>query len=240
MVLTPRGESLRVPVEETLSRLSGLLKPQVFDPAQAVNRFRIVAPDYVAQSIMPAVLAQVFSLAPKVKIEIVNLSDAAIADLREGRVSLGFGVVDDGPLLDNVRHQALMEDRQVCLMRKDHPVLHTGLTLPRYAASPHALLSITGKGGGRIDDVLRQHGLSRNIVLRVAHFLTVGAVIAKSDLIITIPELLAREVLTEDLVLTELPEELRLPPFTLSQIWHERFTEDPVHQWLRRLIKSQL
>ncbi|MEM1044529.1 MAG: LysR family transcriptional regulator [Pseudomonadota bacterium] len=239
MVLTPRGEALREPVQDALARLSGLLKPQAFDPANAQDRFRIVAPDYVARSILSPALGRVFRLAPYIRIDVENLSETAISELCDGKVSLGFGVVEDGPVLDNVRSQALLEDRQVCLMRKDHPLARDGMTLSGYAAAPHALLSITGKGGSRIDDLLKQHGLSRSIALRVTHFLAIGAVVAGTDLITTVPELLAREVMTEDLRVTELPAELRAPTFAVSQIWHERFTEDPAHLWLRRLIKAE-
>ena len=167
-----------------------------------------------------------------------NLSASGIAEMCDGKISLGFGVVNDGPVLDNVAAQALLEDRQVCLMRKGHPLLENGMSLEGYAAASHALLSITGRGGGRVDDVLKEHGLTRTIALRVTHFMTIAAVIAPTDLIITVPELLARQVMTRKLQIAPLPEELQSPPFTVSQIWHERFTQDPAHQWLRRLVKS--
>ena len=239
MVLTPRGESLRAPVQDAISRVSQVFRPQVFDPTNAHDRFRIMAPDYLAQMIMPSVLGQIFRLAPSIQIEMENLSEKAISELCEGRVSLGFGVVDDGPVLDNVSAQALFEDRQVCLMRSGHPLSGKGISLEGYAAATHALLSITGKGGGRIDDVLKVHGLERTIGLRVTQYLAISAVLANTDLIITVPERLAQHVMTDDLCLSELPTELRIPSFTVSQIWHERFTDDPAHQWLRRLIKSK-
>ena len=239
MALTPRAEELRGPVQDTLARLSALLKPQTFDPSQARDHFRIMAPDYLAQMIMPPVLGQALRLAPGLQIDMENLSGDAIEELCDGKVSLGFGVVDEGPVLRNVHAQALMEDRLVCLMRKGHPLLGSGLTLQAYAAATHALLSVTGRGGGRIDEVLRQHGLSRTIALRITHFLTISTVISATDLIITVPEILARQVMTDALYLTPLPEPLEAPRFTVSQIWHERFTEDPAHQWLRRLIKAE-
>lgn len=238
MVLTPRGESLRIPVRNALAHVSMVFKPQVFDPSKAQDRFRIMAPDYVAQMIMPTVLGQVFKLAPKIQIDMENLSATGISDLCEGEMSLGFGVVDDGPTLYNVAAQALFDDRQVCLMRKEHPLLDGGITLENYAASSHALLSITGRGGGRIDDVLKERGLTRKIALRLTQFMTISAVIAPTDLIITVPELLARKVMTDALHMAPLPKEIQTPSFTVSQIWHERYTQDPAHQWLRRLIKS--
>lgn len=239
MVLTPRGEALRDPVRDALSQVSRVFKPQVFDPSKADNRFRIMAPDYLAQTILPPVIAQVFNIAPKVQIEIENLSATGITEMCEGKISLGFGVVNDGPELVNVAAQALFQDRQICLMRKNHPLAKKSMSLNGYAAASHALLSITGKGGGRIDDILKEHDLARTIALRVTHFLTISAVIAPTDLIITVPELLARQVMTDELAVVPLPKALQTPPFTVSQIWHERFTADPAHQWLRRMIKSK-
>lgn len=239
MMLTPRGEALRAPVRDALVQVSFVFEPPVFDPSQAQDKFRIMAPDYLAQLIMPPVLGRVFNLAPNMQIGMENLSARAITEMCEGKISLGFGVVDDGPELDNVAAQALLKDRQVCLMRKDHSLHQKGMTLKGYAGASHALLSITGKGGGRIDDVLKEHSLSRKIALRITHFLTISAVIAATDLVITMPRVLAGQVMTDDLVMMELPKVLRLPAFTVSQIWHERFTQDPAHQWLRRLIKAE-
>ena len=166
MVLTPRGEALRAPVRDALARVAHVFRPQAFDPTKAQDRFRIMAPDYLAQMIMPAVLGQVFNLAPGVQIEMENLSASGVAEMCEGKISLGFGVVNDGPSLYNVAAQALFHDRQVCLMRKGHPLLEEGMSLQSYAAASHALLSITGRGGGRIDDVLKERGLTRKIALR--------------------------------------------------------------------------
>lgn len=238
MTPTPRGEALRAPVRDALAAVAVVFNPPAFDPSTSQDRFRLMMPDYIAQLIMPPVLAQIFTAAPGVRIDIENLSETGIAALREGKVSLGFGVVDDGPVLENVASQALMQDRQICLVRKGHPLLKTGATLEGYAAASHAMLSITGRGGGRIDEVLKNHGLSRKIALRITHFMTISAVIAPTDLIITAPELLARQVMNDDLSLMALPPELQTPPFTMSQIWHERFTKDPSHRWLRALVKS--
>lgn len=238
MVLTPRGEALRTPVRDALAQVSHVFKPQVFDPSKAQDRFRIMAPDYVAQMIMPTVLGQVFKLAPQVKIDMENLSATGVSDMCEGRISLGIGVVDDGPVLYNVASQSLFEDRQVCLVRKGHPLIEEGMSLKGYSASAHALLSITGRGGGRIDEVLQKHGLKRKISLRITQFMTISAVIAPTDLVITVPEQLAYQVMTDELRMMPLPNVLQSPAFTVSQIWHERFTKDPAHQWLRRLVKS--
>lgn len=238
MVLTPRGEALRKPVREALAGVSIVFKPDIFDPSKAEDLFRIMAPDYVSQMIMPKVFGQVFNLAPGIRIEMENLSASGIEEMCNGKIALGFGVVEDGPILENVASQALFKDRQICLMRKGHPLQRKGLNLKNFAATPQAMLSITGKGGGRIDDILQAHGLSRTISLRITQFMTISSVIAATDLIITVPELLAKQVMTPEIIDVQLPKEIEIPTFTVSQIWHERFTKDASHQWLRRLIKS--
>lgn len=238
MVLTPRGEALREPVQRALDQVSKVFEPQIFNPALAEARFSIMAPDYLGQIIMAPVIGQALTLAPNIEIELENISKKAIADMCAGKISLGFGVVNDGPELENVRAQALFEDQQICLMRKGHPLSQGKMSLKDYANARHGLLSITGKGGGRIDDVLKSFGFERKIALRVSHYLTISEVLSPTDLLMTVPQVLANKIMTDQLCQRSLPKELQLPSFTVSQIWHERFEKDPAHQWLRRLIKA--
>ena len=87
MTLTPRGEALRMPVQDALAKVSHVFKPQVFDPSNARDHFRIIAPDYLAQMIMPYVLSKVFNLAPGVQIDLENLSATGISEMCKGQVS---------------------------------------------------------------------------------------------------------------------------------------------------------
>ena len=89
MVLTPQGEALRGPVRDALAQVSLVFKPNVFDPSKAQDKFRIMAPDYLAYMLMPKVLGQVLSVAPGVRMEMENLSATGVTDMCEGRLSLG-------------------------------------------------------------------------------------------------------------------------------------------------------
>jgi DNA-binding transcriptional LysR family regulator len=238
MKLTPRAEELRIPVQAALAKLSAVFEPRIFDPALAEKKFRIMAPDFLSMILLPAVLSKVFAQAPRVQIDVESFSEKGINDLSNGEISLAFGVVEASPGLDNVASQVLFQDHLVCLMRKGHPLQKTGMTLQAYASYNHALFSIIGKGGSSIDEIMKAHGLSRNIVLRVSHFLTISAVMAPTDLLVTVPSRLVAHLSPDELVTMELPEELRTPPTSISQIWHHRFTQDPAHQWLRRMVKD--
>jgi len=238
MVLTPRAESLRAPLQEALDHIKAVMAPHSFDPAQSRERFRIVGADYVSRLVLPSLLEELFRQAPHIEVEVEHQSAGALEELRDGKIDLGIGVLGIGPRFDTAYAQALFEDRFVCMMRRAHPLANVDLTLKNFSESAHALLSVTGRGGGEIDRRLSDHGMSRRIALRLSHFNAIHSVIAKTDLITTIPLRLAQLVRGEDLVIRDLPSQLQGPGFTVSQIWHERFHADPARQWLRGVVKS--
>jgi DNA-binding transcriptional LysR family regulator len=62
-------------------------------------------------------------------------------------------------------------------------------------------------------------------------------IIASSDLLLTMPERVARVLAPPlDLVVLEPPPELLLTGFTISMLWHERTHSDPARCWLRDVI----
>ncbi|NVK17469.1 MAG: LysR family transcriptional regulator [Methylocystaceae bacterium] len=238
MVLTPRGVALRLPLQEALSRVRGVLAPNEFIPAQSTEHFRIMGMDYFSHVMMPKVLEQIYTQAPNVSVSLENVSQSGIEALKAGEIDLGIGVVEDGPDLSNCFHQALFDDNFICVMRQHHPLSKGPMSLSTFCSSGHALLSITGKGTGEIDRRLADLGEKRLIQLRLPHFLAIPSVISHTDLLVTIPRKLGRLFEGESLYICELPEELRRADFTISQIWHERFQHDPARKWLRSILKS--
>ncbi len=238
MTLTPRAEALRLPLQEALERVRSVLAPNEFNPATSQASFKIICADYVSQLLMPNVLAELYTQAPGIHIQIENMSAQNLKGLRDGEIDLGLGVIQDGPNFETAFHQPLLDDRFVVIMREDHPLARNELDVEDYAGASHALLSITGRGVGAMDRRLEKFGLKRKIALRLPHFLAVHSVIAKTDLIVTLPERLAKTVDGKGLRIMELPTEVSPLNFTVSQIWHERFHHDPARKWLRSILKS--
>jgi DNA-binding transcriptional LysR family regulator len=86
-----------------------------------------------------------------------------------------------------------------------------------------------------IDDVLGNMGRERRIVLTVNQFITVGRVVAKSDLISVMPHhLIASTGMSDALVSKPLP--FALPSVNVDMLWHERDTRSPAHKWLRETL----
>jgi DNA-binding transcriptional LysR family regulator len=166
------------------------------------------------------------------------MSAEGLIALRDGEIDLGIGVIQDGPDFPAAYHQLLFDDRFVVMMRDTHPLAKGDLDVESFAGANHALMSISGRGKGEIDRRLADVGFERKIALRMPHFLAIHSAIARTDLIVTLPERIARQSNVGGLIIKELPKEIEGGPFTLSQIWHERFHQDPARKWLRSIVKS--
>jgi DNA-binding transcriptional LysR family regulator len=141
----------------------------------------------------------------------------------------------------------LFRDQHCCLLRSDHPALQRikaraaksgsprKLSLEAYAALPHLVVSPLGSGPAMVDELLVEHGLKRRISLRVPHFYSALPILARSDLILTAPTVLAR-LAPADGSIAVLAPPLRLPGHRVHLVWHERFTKDQGHAWLRDCI----
>jgi DNA-binding transcriptional LysR family regulator len=117
-------------------------------------------------------------------------------------------------------------------MRKDHPLAKGKLTLDRYCAARHMLVSFSGRAFGFIDEALTLLHRTRPVVLTVNQFFTAGRVVANSDLLTVLPRHFVNVTGFEDrLVQRELP--FAVPPIQVDALWHQRQDGASSHAWLR-------
>lgn len=136
-----------------------------------------------------------------------------------------------------LRCEALHQDRFVTMLRAGHPAL-ADWTLDRFAGLQHVLVTVLGEGQGAMDELLRQRGLARRVALRLPHFYAAMAVVAETDLLVTLPRAIAlRHAAALRLVAVEPP--LAPPPFTTTVIWPEALDADPGITWLRNLVRDE-
>lgn len=256
MVLTPRAEHLAVPLRSGLVTIHrAITRPEPFDPRSARRGFSLAAPDLFDVRIVPPLLERVRGEAPGVDLAIVAVEERRLAD----RLETGDLDVAVVPRLDKreagraetpapgLVRRTLFRDRFVCLLRADHPALRpaggrrgaaaTALSLATYAGLSHALVSRGEDGPAMVDRALAQHGLTRRIALRVPNFYSALAIVGKSDLVLTAPTALAG-LAPRDVAIVALPPPLPLPGHSVDLVWHERFSGDPGHQWLRGLVTA--
>lgn len=240
MVLTPRGEALREPVRRAVEALSLAVRPEApFDPKTARRTLRVATTDYAEIVLMPGLVDALTRGAPGIDLH-ATVFERGVDGVVRGDLDLALApsrAADRG--LPGVRSEELFEERFVCVLRRGHPLLRgrRPLTLDAFCAARHAFIAPRGRPGGVVDDALAAMGRSRRIAFATPHFSSAPFVVARSDLVLTVAERIARALSGV------LPLEVREPPlplagFTMAAYWHERAERDPAHAWVRaRLVE---
>ncbi|HEY1957118.1 MAG TPA: LysR family transcriptional regulator [Polyangiaceae bacterium] len=233
MVPTPLAETLAPDVRAALASIDSLLASRTaFDPATSERRFVVLASDYAQSVILPQLLAALGARAPNMQIAVRASPHPESALLeREASLMLGPARAPTGGL----SQRRLFVDRLVCVGRKEHPLLEGELTLERYLGARHVLVAPRGLPGSLVGDRLRGIGRERRVVLEVPHFLAALRVAASSDLLVSVPERLARAE-SRGLELAIAPLPVATDPLDFVALWHERHQTDPAHAWLRAQI----
>ncbi|OOG53441.1 LysR family transcriptional regulator [Polaromonas sp. C04] len=246
MVPTPRAVALWPAVREALRQLQESLAPSTFVPAAADNTFMLAMADATGAELIPGLVEILETEAPGVSIQVLPLTtrdprrmlDDESADLAVGyfpavladltaRAQVGKAVA--------FAHQRLYEGKYVCVMRRGHPLASGPLTLNRFCAARHLLVSFSGLPFGFVDEALASQGRARRVVLTVNQFFTAGQVVAQSNLLTVLPRhFVGIAGPAEDLVQRELPFEV--PPVQVASLWHSRLEHSAAHQWLRQAI----
>jgi DNA-binding transcriptional LysR family regulator len=242
MMPTPRALEISLPLKEAIERIrSTLAQQQEFDAACSDRTFRVYMSDVGQMVMLPKVVKSIQQLAPGVSIETVHLGSPREREacMSSGEVDLAVGYFQDftGPF----HCQALFSEEYVCMVRQGHPLAGRTLTLREFAGMRHAIYHPCG-GGHAIQEqaiaaAMASHGLPWRVALRATHFLGFTDMIAQTDMITTLPRMLALAGSRSVAVATMRPP-VAIPSFEIAQFWHKRFHLDPGNRWLRGLFAS--
>jgi DNA-binding transcriptional LysR family regulator len=248
MVPTPRALALWPTVRKSLQQLQELMTPSNFVAAQASTSFVLTMADATAAELMPGLIEVMDRDAPGVSIRVVPLSTRDPRPLLEaGDADLAIGHFPAALTDLTARAQAgetvafaqqrLFTGEYVCVMRRGHPLARGALTLERYCAARHLLVSFSGRPFGFIDESLSVLGQERRIVLTVNQFFTAGKVVAHSNLLTVLPRHFVKVTgFADQLLLRELP--FAVPKVQIDALWQNRMNKISAHEWLRATIAS--
>lgn len=235
MVPTPRALELVDPVRRALGEIDRALhQAPRFEPQKARRPFTLSCVDFGSLVVVPPLLSRLRAEAPGADLIVRQLRMETIErQLVDGEVDVAAGVLAEGEPWMVTRR--IFSDGFVCVARRGHPLVTGPLSLDQFLALDHALISPRGKRGGVVDSALSRLGKKRRVALMIPHFLAAPIVIARSDLVLTLPERIAR-AFVEMLPLTMVPPPIELEGFSVSAFWHERQAHDPAHAWFRNLV----
>ena len=246
MAPTPRAQALWPTVREALRQLQASLSPSGFEPATANTSFVLAMADATAAELMPGLIDILEREAPGVGMRVLPLTtrdprrllDEGTCDLAVGHfpsVLADVAVRAQGDDTVAFAHQRLYDGQYVCVMRTGHPLARGPLTLDKFCAARHMLVSFSGRPYGFIDESLASLGKKRQVVLTVNQFFTAGRVVAKSNLLTVLPQhFVSVTGIADQLVLRPLPFDVA--PVHVDAVWHSRMEAQSAHIWLRGAV----
>lgn len=229
MVPTARAKEIAPRIREGLSLLAAAVKDPVFDLARTEKDLRITSIDFATHQILPPLFDVLRREAPLVSTLVRPFEPRAFEDLASGEVDLVLALGRSHP---KFRSRRIVDEAFASVLAKSHPALRERMTLKRYAALPHVLVSASLRRRGYLDEALEQRGLSRRVVLVVPTFEAAARAVAESDLALT-GSIREATRAAKHLPLTVFPPPLDLSAFTVSVYWHERTHADPLLTWVR-------
>ena len=230
---TARAIALAAMAEHVLDGAAAMLAdPAPFDPATVERMLRVCALDFEV-TLLSETIEAVRRAAPGLSLQFRGLGrDAAIAALERDETDLWLGYARDLPATLVTR--VLFEETYMVIARRGHPRIGGEggpLDLDAYCAETHVVAAPGGTTGGIVDETLRRVGRSRSVGVTTTGFLSALDLVARSDMIATVPARMAcAQAANFRLVLRDPPVAPR--PFGVSATWHRRASGDPTVSWL--------
>lgn len=226
---TPRGERIARAAAAALATVAeSIAAPGAFDAASTTRRFTLRMTDIGEVVFLPGLLEVLRAEAPRATLRTVALSsgDTPVA-LARGEVDLAIGFLPQ--LREGWYQQRLFEQRYVVLRRAG-----AGGVLSRaaYLRAAHVAIESPGTGHRIVERALHAQGLERRVALQVPDFLAAVMLVARTDLLCTVPAKLAQAA-AGILPVQSAPLPVELPGFSIHQYWHPRAHGDAGVRWLR-------
>ena len=247
VVPTARAQELAQPVAEVLARVRGVLaSAEPFDPKTSTRRFAIGAPDGASAVFLPPLLDAIRRGAPGVDISLRQLLpvEGQASPERAWRLALeelearaiDVAVIPTATVPVRFHARALYDEDFVIAMRAGHPYAKA-LSLARYCAMQHLVVSHTGDAHGFVDTALAEHGRTRRVAATVPNFMLALAVVAETDLLSAFPRtFVARHAARFGVVAVEPP--LPLPRFQLNAVTPAAAMLDGGVAWLLGVLQE--
>lgn len=210
---------------------------RVFDPDTSERAFRLLATDLGEIGLLPAVLAEIETSAPRCRVEVSPLEFAdAARQLRQGSAD----AVICTPRIDapDLRRDALFREGYVGLCTRPHPRVGDRPTLMEFLAERHIAV-VASAGHGDPDQALTGIGQRRDVAVRIHHFAVLPEILASTHYLSVVPNRVAGLFTRSSNVRTfRLPFEI--PAVEVALYTYRRVIPSPGVEWLRTAITTAI
>jgi DNA-binding transcriptional LysR family regulator len=229
------AQTLAEPISTALSIVRRTIEKPNFSPMEDTRRFRVAISDIGERYFLPRLAGWFADHAPHVQVDTVSVSRTELlGGLDAGEIDLAVGFLPG--LGKQVYEKRLFEENFIYIARIGHPRVDGHLSTSQLRELPHVVGSPQGtRHAAAVEKVLMGPRVRAAVAMRVGSFLSIGPIVANSDLVAVVPSNLAALV-SEHVGLQLIAPPVRFPSFGVSMVWHRRFHNDPAGVWLRDLF----
>lgn len=235
MMLTPLGESLVIPVRESLMQVQSTLesRPNI-DISQSERHISIIMSDAPNIIIFSKAVKEASKIAPNITFETVPLPYEPLDELEQGNVD--FILLPDKFLAENHPSIELLEENFVVICWDQHNELTDTISREQYKNLGHVMTKFGPRANPGLDAwVTSRSGVERRSEVIVNTFSAVPAFIVGTQRIATVHRRLAK-LWASYLPIKILEEPFDIPNFSWCIQWHEIQNTDPVITWFGELM----
>ncbi|HEY8069363.1 MAG TPA: LysR substrate-binding domain-containing protein [Burkholderiales bacterium] len=232
---SPFSTELIEQVRPILRSVQRVLSPRrSFAPATSRRTFRLAVPD-LALTLFPRLLELVRKEAPGVVLEWVSPRQNMLLDVVEGQLDLAFGPAGLR-LPEGIATESIGALRWCCFGRKGHPAF-AKWGLKAWSRWPHVAVGVGDRVSNPVSDAAAAASAKRTVAARVPNFAAVAPLLAKSDLLATLPAIVMVDA-TQRFDVVAMPLPLAVEPMPHVLLWSARLSNDPEIAWLRALLRT--
>jgi DNA-binding transcriptional LysR family regulator len=178
-------------------------------------------------------MARIRREAPGVMMDWATEGPQTLLAEAEGQVDVAF-VASALALPEGLGRHEAGDVQWTTFARRDHPAIGSW-GAAAWAKWPHVVVQVGNSLQSPVTAAAGEAARKRPIAARVLNFSAVGPLLARTDLLATLPVIVMHEDL-EQHGLTALP-----PPFPVKAmphrfVWSQRLSNDPAARWLRAVV----
>lgn len=222
-------------VIELMAKLRSVLQScGEYDLAKSQQTFTLAIHEALEALILPNIQQAINHHAPLARIKSIKLNRENVArQLANRQVDV---VIDVARALKMpIKHQPLSDDHFAILMAKVYAP-EAKLSKDEYFQRQHIAVSNRSDGDVVEDIAFLQLGLNRQIKTRCQNYHSAKALLKGTDYLLTLPSMIAKELIDESLTIVDLP--VQLPKVATHLYWHQDTEQDPAIVWLRQTVQA--
>jgi DNA-binding transcriptional LysR family regulator len=236
IIATAHAQAIAAKARGLIDEMRSFASRASFEPASARLSLTIAANDFQRDLLLPSFYRRVAAKVKSLSLRVIPSQSPTPAMLRENRCDLLITPLPPSGI--DIVQKRLLEDHYICYY--DAKVRSAPASHANYLAARHITVVYTDNERLDFDRRLESSGLHRDIAISVPSFSGVAAFLRGSDMLASMPSLLAPDVV-RGLASARIPLPSRagaLAKLPMFMVWHQRYQKDPAHLWLREQLEQ--